>query len=70
MASFVAALALCLLVWAFSSCGEQGLPFTVGLLTAELRLQGLRASVVAAHGPNTCGVRALECRLSSREAWA
>ena len=58
---FWAVLCLCCCTQAFSSCGEWGLLFVgmLGLLIAvaslvkEHRLQGLRASVVAAHGLST-----------------
>ena len=61
------ALSLCCCPRAFSNCGEQELVFAVmfGLLIAlaslavENRLQGLRVSVVAAHGlrcPTACAV--------------
>ena len=59
-------------MWAFSSCGEQGLLFVAvcGLLIAVAsrcgaRALGARASVVAAHGLSSCGSWALEHRLSS-----
>ena len=58
---------------AFSSCGEQGLLFVAvhGLLIVVASLccgaqaLGARASVVAARGLSSCGVRALERRLNS-----
>ena len=58
--SFWAALALCLLVRAFSSCGAQELLFTEGPLTAvaplvaEQRLQGARASETAVQPQSLC----------------
>ena len=39
-------------------------------LTVEHGLQGVQASVVAAHGLNSCSSWALEHRLSSCGAWA
>ena len=67
---FLTALGLCCfgvaLVQAFSSCGKWGLLFVavrgllivVASLATEHRLQGSRASIVAAHGLFTCGSRA------------
>ena len=70
---FLAALGLRCCVQAFSSCGERGLLLVAmrGLLIAVAslccgaRALGARASVVAAHGLSSCGLRALERRLSS-----
>ena len=64
--------------WAFSSCSERGLLFVAvrGLLIAVAslccgaRALGARTSVVVAHGLNSCGLRALERRLSSCGAQA
>ena len=69
----MAALGLHCCVRAFSSCGEQGLPFVVvrrlriaeASLVAEHRLLGAQISVVAARGLSSCGSQALERRLSS-----
>ena len=63
---------------AFSSCGEQGLLFVVvlGLLIAVAslccgaRALGTQASVAVARGLSSCGLCALERRLSSCDAWA
>ena len=63
----LAVLGLRCCMWAFSSCGQRGLLFTVvcGLLSAvaslvaEQGLQSARASVVAVHGlrcPSACGI--------------
>ena len=64
-------------MWAFSSCGEQGLLFVGvhGLLivvASRCRAQalGTRASVIVARSPSSCGSRALERRLSSCGAQA
>ena len=68
---FLAALGLCCCTLAFSSCGERGL-LLVGVqashcggfsLLQNMAL-GVWASVVVARGLNSCGSRALECRLS------
>jgi len=57
----------------FSSCSERG-PLSgcgawashwSGPLIAELDLQGIQASAVAAHGLSSCSSRALEHRLNS-----
>ena len=61
----------------FSSCNERGLLLAVvfGLLiavaslVAEHGLQGARASVAVMLGLSSCGLYALECRLSSCGAW-
>ena len=52
-------------MWAFSSCGEQGLPFIVvrGLLIAWLLL--LRSTGSRRAGFSSYGLQALERRLSS-----
>ena len=58
--------------WAFSSCGEQGLPFVAvrGLLIAEHRLQELWD-----RGSYSCGSRALKlvgfrcCSTSAQKLW-
>ena len=63
---------------AFSSCGEQGLLFSLRctgfslqwLLLLQAWAVGMRASVVVARGLSSCGSWALECRLSSCGAWA
>ena len=69
---------------AFSSCGEWGLPFVAGsgLLIAVASRCGAQAlgtrasvvwhvgSVVVARGLSSCGLRAVERRLSSSGAWA
>ena len=50
-------------LWAFSSCGKRGL-----LLVAVRGLLIAVASLVAEHGSlgfSSCGLQALECRLSS-----
>ena len=62
-------------VYAFSSCGEQGLLFVAvrGLLIAVASLVvelGARASVVVACGLSSCGSWAVEQRLTSCGAWA
>ena len=63
--------------WAFSSCGERGLLFVAVhrlliVLASRCRAQalGVQASVVVAHGLSSCGLRALEHRLSSCGAGA
>ena len=53
---FLVALGLCCGAWA-SHCG--------GLSCCRARALGTLASVVVAHGLNSCGSRALERRLSS-----
>ena len=74
---FLAVLGLCCCTQAFSSCGEQGLLFVSvhGHLIAIASLVmsqalGMRASVVVARGFSSCGLWALECRLSSCGAQA
>ena len=74
---FLVALGLHCCVWAFSSCGEQGLLFlavhgliVVGFSCCGAQDLGVRASVVVVHGLSSCGSRALERRLSSCGAWA
>ena len=71
---FLAALGLCCCVWAFSSCGEQGLLFllrwllllqSAGSRHAGFSSCGTWASVVVARRLSSCGSRALERRLSS-----
>ena len=69
---FMAALGLCCCTWAFSCCSERGLLFAVvrGLLIAGAshcgaQALGARASVAVARGLSSCGLRALECSLSS-----
>ena len=64
-------------VWAFSSCGEWGLLFVAvrGLLSAVAsrcgaRALGAQASVVVTCRLSSCGLRALEHRLSSCGTWA
>ena len=73
----MAALGLCCCVWAFSSCGGQGLLFIVvcGLLIvlASLVVEHLlyeQASVVSAYRLSSCGSRALKHGLISCGAWA
>ena len=73
----MAALGLCCCARAFSSCGEQGLLFVEAhrLLIAVAshcgaRALGARASVVVACGLSSCGLQALERRLSSCGTWA
>ena len=69
----MAALGLRCCTQPFSSCGEQELLFVVvrGLLIAAASLccgawsLGMRASVIVAHGLSSCGLWALERRLSS-----
>ena len=64
--SFLAALGLCCCVWAFSTCGDWGplsrsmhwLLIAVASLVVEHRLEGSRASVVAARGLSICGTLA------------
>ena len=58
--------------WAFSTCGERGLLSVAmhGLLIAVAsrcgaQALGTRASVVVACGLSSCGLQALERRLSS-----
>ena len=74
---FLAALGLRCWVQAFSSCSEWGLLFVVvhrllcgGFSCCGARAVGMRASVVVAHGLSSCGLRALEHRLSSCGTWA
>ena len=70
---YLAALGLRCCARAFSSCNEWGLLFVVvcGLLTAVASLcsgaqaPGTRAAVVVARGLSSCGLWALEHRLSS-----
>ena len=72
------ALGLCCCMWAFSGCSEQGLLFVAvcRLLVAVASLccgawaLGARASVVMACRLSSCGLRALEYRLSSCGAQA
>ena len=67
---FTAALSLHCCIRAFSSCGERGLLFVVvhGLLIAVAShgawALGVQASVVAARRLSSCGLQALESRLS------
>ena len=69
----MAALGLHCCAWAFSSCSERGLLLTAmrglshcgGFACCGARALGTRASVVVAHGLSSCGLRALERRLSS-----
>ena len=75
---FLAVLGLHCCARAFSGCGERGLLFVavrgllvaVASLVAEHGALGMWASVVVAHGLSSCGLRALERRLSSCGAWA
>ena len=69
---FLAALGLRCCTRAFSSCGEWGLLFVAvrGLLVAVAsrcgaRALGMQASVIVARGLSSCGLQALEHRLSS-----
>ena len=72
---YLAALGLCCCAQAFSSCGERGLLFTLccsvrashwgGFSWFGARALGMWASVVAACGLSSCGLRALEHKLSS-----
>ena len=70
---FLAVLGLSCCARAFSSCGKRGLLFVVmcGLLIAVASLcceawaLGAQASLVAAHGLSSCGLRVLQHRLSS-----
>ena len=62
---FLAALGLCCCLWAFSSCGEQGLLFVavhrlliVVASRCGAQAVGTRASVVVARGLSSCGLRA------------
>ena len=62
----------------FSSCGERGLLLVAvcgllicgGFSCCGARALGAWASVVVARGLSSCGSLALECRLSSCDAWA
>ena len=67
---FLAALSLCCCVRAFSSCGERGLLLVAvrGLLIGWLLL--LQSTGSRRAGFSSCGMQALECRLSSCGAWA
>ena len=69
---FLAALGLCCCVRAFSSCCELGLLFVVvrGFSCCGARALGTWASVVVACELSSCGLRALEHRLSSCRARA
>ena len=72
---FLAALSLCCIVLAFSSCGERGLLFIAvcGLLllwSMGCRHAGFSSTEVVAHGLSSCGLRVVERRLSSCGAWA
>ena len=69
---FLAVLGLRCWAWAFSTCGERGLLSVAmhGLLIAVAsrcgaQALGTRASVVVACGLSSCGLQALERRLSS-----
>ena len=70
---FLAALDLRCCAQAFSSCSEQGLLFVavhrllliVVASRCGAQALGAQASVVVAHGLSSCGLRALERRLSS-----
>ena len=61
---FLAALGLCC-AWAFSSCGKRGLLIVVASFCCGAQALVAQASVVVAHGLSSCGLRALERRLSS-----
>jgi len=70
------ALGLHCCAWAFSSCGEQGLPFVgvCGLLTVVASLVreqplGAWASVVAAHRLSSCGAQALVALWHVESSW-
>ena len=67
---FLAALGLHCCVRAFSSCGERGLLFVAvcGLLIVVASL--VVEHGLLAHGLSSCGLHALESRLSSCGAWA
>ena len=74
---FLAALGLRCCAQSFFSCGKQGLLFVAvrGLLMVVAshcgtQALGIWASVVVARGLSSCGLRALECRLSSCGPWA
>ena len=58
--SFLAALGLRCSLWASSSCGKQGLPWSCGTWTSlGVRALGCAGSAVAVHGlscPTACGV--------------
>ena len=69
---FLAVLGLHCCTRAFSSCGERGLLFIavhgllmVGASRCRARALGAQASVVVSCGLSSCGLRALELRLSS-----
>ena len=53
--------------WAFSSCGERGLLFIAVHVASRCRAWalGAQASVAVARGLSSCGLQALELRLSS-----
>ena len=61
---FLAALGLHGCTRAFSSCGEQA-SHCGGFSCCGARAVGARASVVVAHGLSSCGLQALEHRVSS-----
>ena len=67
---FLAALGLCCCARASSGCGEWGLLFIAvhGLLMLWLLLLWSTGSRYTSF--SSCGLRALECRLSSCGAWA
>ena len=62
---FLAVLGLRCCTRAFSSCGEQA-SHCGGFSCCGAQALGAQASVVVAHGLSSCGLRALERRLSSR----
>ena len=67
----MAALGLCCCTWAFFSCGELGLLFVVvhrSLIAVASLCCGARA--LGRTGFSSCGLWALERRLSSCGAWA
>ena len=61
---FLAVLGLCCCAWAFSSCGKRA-SHCSGFSCCRARALGMRASVVVARGLSSCGLWALERRLSS-----
>ena len=65
---FLAALGLHCCVRAFSSWRQAGAALCCGARASHC--SGARASVVVARGPSSCGLRALERRLSSCGAGA
>ena len=66
---FMAALGLRCFAWAFSSCGAWA-SHCGGFSCCRAWALGARASVVVARGLSSCGLQALERRLTSCGAWA